>query len=134
MSARAHTIRVRRFERRLDDSDLGYHCSAGQLQRLLLRGWRDVVRTTRDPPRLLLPARPGRVGAWCWSHYDPSAHAILLHFNHRVAPILFHEMAHAWTNRGLDHGPAFQRRYVELLAWYGKAEPEIMAAAMEAKL
>lgn len=120
------------------------HCSAGEyatrdrpmrtLQRLAARVW--GAERQRAPVPVVVAGRgtpgPTRRLSYCAAEkfYDTKwLYRIELCRDHRCIWVLMHELAHALVPHAkYDHGPAFVRMFVYLMATYGHA-PSLLAEA-----
>lgn len=105
------------------------------LQRLTARIW-DAERPGQRMP-LVVAGRgtPGGDGSWlsyCTAiRYgrEPWQPIIVLSRHQRNVEVLIHEIAHAMTPHAkYDHGPAFARTFVYLMATYARV-PDLLALA-----
>lgn len=105
-----------------------------QLQRLAVRVWLDVGRTT-PPPRVVagsgMPWGTLYVG---WTSYEQGGRIVLARHQRNMA-VLLHEVAHALHPRGIAHGPRFMKTWIGLCVQYGRADPAyLINMAAEAKV
>lgn len=137
-----YTRRLYRFETKLDGR-VPIHLSRDRpvvtLQRLADHIWTGE-RLSAPRPRVVAgrgtPAddRTGLTSYWHafkWEGEDAWVSEVVLSRTQRNVKTLLHELAHAMSWRGLDHGPAFVRRYLYLLATYGRC-PKVLDLALQA--
>lgn len=109
--------------------------SIGQLRRLAARIWK-LEGMKKPLPRVVAGrgVTNGHDGPYLsyWQECMDRTSVVVLARHQRNVAVLLHELAHALYLGGLDHGPAFARRYLYLLLTYGRVPRHLLDQAQEA--
>ena len=125
MKHRNHTRRFYGFDRLMAYTPLPIWRDRpmAELQRLASHVW--CAERQRGPCPRVVAGRGVLVGSGGLVSYQ-SGPLIVLARHQRNLGTLLHELAHAMTRGGYEHGPAFTRRALYLYEQYGGIPPDYM--------
>jgi len=118
------TRRVYLFEKSLHGWESTSEMSMGALRRLAERVWAKESLTYLPCPAIVAGAGI-RSGGVLVSYFHWYSWRIVLTRDARVPVVVLHELTHALGY--LEHGPAFMKTYMRLLATYGRCDPTLLA-------